>query len=134
MKIVVPVFALALLAISGCATSYRSYSSVTGGITETKLGPDLVRIVFHGNSSTSKERAQDFALLRAADLAIEAGFPYFTLQNEEANVLRDSSSGVAIAMPTAEILVQFTRERLTGVITYDAAFLAHSLREKYEVK
>jgi hypothetical protein len=133
VKIGILLFGSVLLALSGCATSYQPYNIVTGGLTETKLGPDLVRIVFHGNSSTSKERAQDFALLRAADLSLQAGFPYFTIQNEKSDVVRDSSGGLPV-MPTDEILVQFTKDKVSGVLTYDSEFLVHTLRVKYDIK
>jgi hypothetical protein len=55
--------------LSGC-TPYKS-NGIMGGYTDTQLAPDVFRIGFQGNGYTSTDRTQDFALLRAADLAIK---------------------------------------------------------------
>jgi hypothetical protein len=67
--------------LAGCATSYQS-TGFTGGYTETQLAPDAFRISFQGNGFTSSDRAQDFALLRAADVTLSHGFHYFGIVNE----------------------------------------------------
>jgi len=90
--------------------------------------------VFNGNSSTSKERAQDFALLRAAELALSAGFPFFTIQDSDNVINHSTSQGITIGMPRIEILVQFHAAKQPGLFTYDSAFLIHSLKTKYEIK
>jgi hypothetical protein len=63
--------------ILGCATPYQS-SGLTGGYKETKLAPDIARITVEGNGYTSRDRVQDFALLRASEMALQSGYPYFT--------------------------------------------------------
>jgi hypothetical protein len=74
-------FAFVSITCLGCATPYQPVG-FTGGFSETQLAPDLFRITFEGNGYTSTERAQDFALLRAADLCTEHGFKYFAIANE----------------------------------------------------
>lgn len=125
---------IALVALSACATAYQARDTLTGGYSETQLGPDLVRIVFNGNSSTSEERAQDFALLRAAELSLSAGFPFFTVQNTDKAMAHSTSQGMTIGMPRVEILVQFLAAKQAGAITYDSAFLVRTLKAKYEIK
>ena len=125
---------LTAIVLSACATAYQPKDTLTGGFTETQLAPDAYRIVFNGNSSTSKERAQDFALLRAAELALSAGFPFFTIQDSDNVINHSTSQGITIGMPRIEILVQFHAAKQPGLFTYDSAFLIHSLKTKYEIK
>ena len=120
---------------TGCASSYEPSSLLLpGGYSETKLGPDVVRIVFRGNSSTRPERAQDLALLRAADLSLQSGYPYFSVLEENSETRRSTSNDITTQMPKTGILVQFLKEKSTGQLTYDAAFLFRSLKEKYNIK
>ena len=63
---------------SGCATPYQS-SGFRGGFSETRLAPDVFRVSFRGNAYTSRERTQDFALLRAAEFTLEHGYAYLSV-------------------------------------------------------
>ncbi len=78
-----PIFLLviSLSLLAGCATPYQS-NSFLGGYSETQLAPDVFRIRFRGNAFTSMDRAQDFALLHAADLAQQHGYLYFAVVDE----------------------------------------------------
>lgn len=62
----------AVIAMGGCATAYQS-KGLSGGFSETDLGPTSFKIGFSGNGFTSAERASDFAMLRAADKSLEDG-------------------------------------------------------------
>jgi len=68
----------------GCSTPYKS-SGFMGGFSETQFAEDVYRVNFRGNGYTSAERTQDFAMLRAAELAEQNGFKYFAVINEEAS-------------------------------------------------
>lgn len=70
-----------ILVLSGCATRYHA-NGLTGGFSETLLAPDMYRVAFKGNGYTDPERAQDFALLRAAELTIQRGFTCFAVLDE----------------------------------------------------
>ena len=131
-----PLILLSAFFLAGCATSYESSNILTGGFSETMLGPDVARVVFRGNSSTSKERAQDLALLRAAELALKAGFPYFTVLEETNEARRSTPSGsdISISMPKTGILVQFLKEKSPGTLAFDCEFLMRTLKEKYKIK
>lgn len=80
-------FLIALISIfilSGCSTKYQQ-KSFTGGFSETQLSENSFIVHFKGNAFTSKEKATDFTLLRSAELAINNGFKYFTVINDEYN-------------------------------------------------
>jgi hypothetical protein len=70
--------ALVLLFGAGCATPYRPARGGKG-YEETRLAPDQFRVSFQGNGQTSSQQANDFALLRAAQLTLEHGFHYFAV-------------------------------------------------------
>lgn len=55
--------------LASCATSYQS-KGLTGYFSETKLAPDTVQIRFNGNGYTRRERTNDFAMLRAAEVCL----------------------------------------------------------------
>lgn len=69
-------------ALSGCATAYQS-DGFAGGFSETQLSENVYRVRFNGNSSTTTERASDFALLRSAELCLTTGYQYFVVFGEE---------------------------------------------------
>ena len=83
-RTLVEVLSMALLAsmVSACATPYQP-KGFSGGYSETRLAEDLFRVWFTGNGKTSKERVNDFGLLRSAELALENGFRYFVIVNSE---------------------------------------------------
>lgn len=133
-----------ILAVSGCATThslvvgspYQPYNrwNIAGGYSETRLAPDIVRVVFHGNSSTSEERAKDLALLRAADLSLQSGFPFFVVEKEETEVEKQTSDDLTIEMPKSEILVHFLKDKSQGDLVFDADYLVRTLKAKYMVE
>lgn len=73
-----------LVLFAGCATTYQQ-NGLTGGYSETQLDENLFNVTFKGNGYTSKERANDFTLLRCAELTIENGFKFFTIVTAQDN-------------------------------------------------
>lgn len=69
---------LSVIALVGCATTYQKQGA-TGGYSSTQLDTNVFQVSFKGNGFTSRERANDFALLRSAELALENGFKYFVI-------------------------------------------------------
>lgn len=80
--------------LMGCATGYQS-QGLTGGFTETQLDINVWKVNFVGNGYTSGERAEDFAMLRSAEIAIANGFTHFAFISSKNNI--ESSS---ITTPT----------------------------------
>lgn len=72
---------VAVVAVTSCATSYQP-SGAMGGFSDVQLAPDLFKIRFGGNAYTSPERAQDFAMLRAAEITLQNGCGYFAIVDE----------------------------------------------------
>jgi len=142
---------LLTLALGGCAsaTDYQS-AGADGGYSELQLAPDIFRVAFQGNIYTSQERVADMALLRASDLALAHGAPYFIVVNH----LRQSRNFPNVphaplpyashaywgpSTPTmlvqdhrAEMAIRLLREEPEpGVSAYSAQLLRAELRHKY---
>jgi len=148
--------------LSGCATSYQQ-KGFTGGYSETQLAPDVFRVNFQGNGYTSSERAQDFALLRAAELGLEKGFKYFALLDESSSskLSTFTTSGSAyttgsasvigntatysghttytpgqtylISKPHTGVLVRGFMSKPDDIYTFEVEFLQQSLKRKYNL-
>lgn len=135
--------------VSGCATAYHS-KGYTGGFSETVLSPDTFKINFSGNGFTSAERASDFAMLRAADKSLELGCSYFGIVNEADTASVGSvtfgsaswgrgglwgfSSTAPIVKPNSNLMVKCFKSRPPQGNTFDAHFIAQSIRTKYDIK
>jgi hypothetical protein len=152
-----------IIFITSCATPYQPYG-ITGGYKETPLAPDVVRISVEGNGYTSRDRVQDFALLRAAEIALQSGYPYFVVINER----NDTSTGsfttagssytsgsvygvgnsayysgtttyvpgqtITFQFPETGILVKFMKKKSKDALVFDANFLSTTLRQKYKIE
>jgi hypothetical protein len=75
-----------LAAISACmtATPYQPYQpeltvGVHGGYSDQQLAPNRYLVRFHGNELTSRDRVEGYMLYRAAELAIQKGYDWFTV-------------------------------------------------------
>lgn len=88
---------LAMIALTGCATGYKPQGFMSGGFEETELEPGYFRVTFKGNDSTSKERAADFALLRASDLMMQKGCSAFKVVSQT-----DNSRSSALFLPQTQ--------------------------------
>lgn len=64
--------------LAGCATAYQPMG-FSGGYTELQLSQDTYRVTVSGNGYTSTNRAEEIALLRAAELTLEKGFERFAV-------------------------------------------------------
>jgi len=147
---------LLALAIAGCAsaTAYRPVGT-DGGYSELQLAPDMFRVAFQGNVYTSQEQVADLALLRAAELSLAHGAPYFVVINQ----LRESRSFPSVPQvpipyatygytywgptgptPTvrdhrAELAIRLLREEPpSNVSAYSALLLRAELGQKYAVE
>jgi hypothetical protein len=103
--------------IVGCATGYTS-TGFTGGYSETQLAPDVFRVTFRGNGYTSAERVQDFALLRAADLALSNDYTYFGILGEANGGSQSSFTTPGQSYSSANVQVYGRSAFVTGQTTY----------------
>jgi hypothetical protein len=77
-----PVLSLAALALCACETAQpMTYQPEAGpqhvGFSEQRLEPGRYRIFFHGSKGAPPEMVADYALRRAADLAVAEGYDWF---------------------------------------------------------
>lgn len=151
---------ISVLLICACATGYQR-EGFTGGFSETQLDENVFRVIFKGNGYTQQDRANDFVLLRSADLALENGYKYFiiidsststqnstyttpTTYNTNANVYSSgnyaygtatttSTGGQTynISKPSSTNTIVCFKEKPEQGFSYNAAFIQKSLKRKY---
>ncbi|MCS1409234.1 MAG: hypothetical protein M2R45_02414 [Verrucomicrobia subdivision 3 bacterium] len=119
--------------LSGCATPYKP-SGFRGGYREIQLAPAVYRITFRGNQYTSSERAQDFAMLRAPELALQHGFTHFAIIDEQSSETAYIIDGVTTYKPKTGLLVQFFKAKPDGDFAFNAAFLQQSIKQTYGIE
>jgi len=155
------VFALVsafLFPLVGCGPTRYQARGATGGYSETRLAEDTFRVSFNGNGYTSSERAEDFALLRSAEIALAYDFPYFVVVDGRTSAAlssyqtptRSTSSSVlvgntiqttttttggqtyTVAKPSSSNTIILLRSKPEG-LSYEAIYVANALRAKYNL-
>jgi len=96
MKKLIYLFVIAML-VSGCATGYHKMG-YTGGFSETKIQDDIYKVRFSGNPKCEMGRAEDFVLLRSAEVTLENGYKYFVIVDEKSG----TKSGAYTTPATAQ--------------------------------
>lgn len=79
-KALLVVAGLAALGLAGCetATLYAPQTSPhSAGYADKQLAANRFRVSFHGNSATEREVVEDYLMRRAAEVTLQAGYPYF---------------------------------------------------------
>ena len=123
------------LLLSGCVTEYTP-SSGGDGYSETQLSPTSFQVTFRGNTKTTPERAYDFALLRAAELALANKCPHFVVisatagDNGTAGMMINSSF-IAKKKPEISLSVRIYSAKPSGD-SLEAAYVRKSIRAKYQ--
>jgi hypothetical protein len=77
-------FLLVTLLLAACSTPQASFYAPrdgSDGYAEEELGKGLFRVTFQGNHVTSRERAEDYALYRAAEMTLELGAERFAVHD-----------------------------------------------------
>ena len=113
--------------LAGCITPtpYQS-DGLRGGYTQTQFDKDVFMDYFAGNPYTNIERTFDFTMLRSAEVCLEHGYGYFTIETGNA---ASSFGGSA-----AGILIKAYSQKPEKVLSFDAAFLKRSVKEKYHLQ
>jgi hypothetical protein len=152
--------ALAAVALSACETAQPMvYAPAAGpqavGFAEQRLEPGRYRIFFQGAKGAPPEMVQDYALRRAADLAVAEGYDWFRVYGRSlqghgghgpyvgfgvggASFGRSSASGVGVssgfdlsgppAMTASLEVVMGKGPRPPGADVYDARGVQQSIR------
>lgn len=76
--------AAALLTACATATPYQAANtSGYSGYSQTQIESNRFNVSFSGNSLTDRETVETYLLFRAAEIAVENGFDYFTVVEKE---------------------------------------------------
>jgi hypothetical protein len=117
------ILSLLALVLGGCATPYAKVG-FAGGYEETRLGPDTYAVSFGSNSLSGPQRTADFAMLRAAELAIAHGYDTFSVENSQAT---ETVVPYVPSKPSQRIIVKL------GGGEFNARYIQRSVREKYHL-
>lgn len=76
---------LAALSLAACATMPTLYQPAAGpqavGYSDYRIEPGRYRITFRGGPGAPPEQVTDYALLRAADIALAEGYDWFRVSD-----------------------------------------------------
>jgi len=154
--------AAAALSLTACASAPTLYQPAQGpqavGYREYRIEPGRYRVTFQGGPGAPVQQVQDYALLRAADLAIAEGYDWFRVADRflegrsdrgprmslgvgSASYGRRSSVGVGVGVGSINLgpgpsvsttieVVMGRGERPRGTDTYDARALRRTLGER----
>jgi hypothetical protein len=86
--------------LAACAPPYQPVG-LMGGFNELPLGEDTFLVAFHWTRFTSQDRIMDFLLLRAAEVALDRGAPYFIVLEQSAELQTDLLRGTLAIRPAA---------------------------------
>jgi hypothetical protein len=122
--------------LTGCVTEYTP-SSGGDGYSETQLSPTSFQVTFRGNTKTTPERAYDFALLRATELALANKCPHLVVisatagDNGTAGMMINSSF-IAKKKPEVSLSIRIHAAKPAGE-SLEAAYVRKSIRAKYQM-
>ncbi|MGJ3495583.1 CC0125/CC1285 family lipoprotein [Piscirickettsia salmonis] len=163
MKNTLYIFIFLCLTLQGCATTYQS-KGYSGGYSETQLSENMFKVSFKGNAHTTKERAEDFALLRSAELTLKNGYKYFAIVGANTSISKSThttpttysttanaygSSGYTygnatttqyggytynISKPSTTNTIVCFKKRPKNTFTYNADFIFNSITKKYGIE
>ena len=159
-KVLVIHLAAFLWLLGGCSTSPNDYhpsKALLGGrgYKELDLQYGVYYIEYKGDEDTTPEKNEDYVLLRAAELAVENGYPYFMVRNHRTDMeteedetrdfyekdcvfdecdrlARDSYDTAALQIPISRVTIACFKEKPADV---DIEILdAHGVRTKIRRK
>ncbi len=126
------IFLVHLLFVTSCATSYHSRGILNTGFNDIRLGRDRFIITFRGNQYTAAEDVRKFALRRAAELALNNGYVFFTIVGEKdisrITQIQSSSKNVSLIYPGLEISIQCFQEKPEAFAVNAEEFIEYNLQ------
>ncbi len=143
-------FVLSLVVLlAGCATPYQS-QGLRGGLRVSQVDSDVFTISFTGNAYTQNQRAYDFVLLRAAELAIDHGMTHFSMMSNQMETRSTVASMPVYGYagggdygfqqrtytqhrPTAMLMVRIHNDE-TSEMALDANMVAANIRAQYGIE
>ena len=112
--------AAVLTSLGGCASNYAT-ATMTGGYSESQLGPDLWFVRYGGNGYTTEETVQSYWLHRCAELTLSKGYDGFRLVTPMTLTREDGAPGrpPILRVSTSDALSRYAETQkpsLTGQI------------------
>ncbi len=140
---------IALLMIVSCST--RTGTGYAGISRDIQLSTDIFRVSFLGNAFATDDQVEDFALLRAAELALTNGARYFVvlsstdksmdvISTTDSPEFIPSGNGLKLVnsisvnsrhRPGISLKIKTLAEKADGC--YDANFIINAVRTKYKI-
>jgi hypothetical protein len=76
---------LAALAVAGCEqpAAFVPRDGNSTGYTDARLGANRYRVTFTGNAATSRETVENYLMLRAAQVTLQAGYKWFVFDTRD---------------------------------------------------
>jgi hypothetical protein len=107
--------ALAALSLAACATAPTHFQPAAGrnavGFSEMRIEPGRYRVTFQGGPGAPAAQVQDYALLRAADLALAQGYDWFRVTDRMTRQNGYGGSSLSVGFGG----MSFGRHSATGV-------------------
>ena len=152
------IFLVLIISLTGCMDQYQKKEYSWGaGHSETQLDNNIFRVTYTGDEFTSEEAAIDFSLLRCAELTIENGYNYFSIMEKNSSVKTEvysvpatyqtynSGYGAATtytygggtyssSSPSSDNTIMMFKQKPSAGISYNAEFVANSIRNKYKMQ
>lgn len=140
--------ALFIFIIAGCSTgrTYHAFDSFWSlGYNDTRMGDDVWSVSYRGYEISQGE-ANDYALLRAAEVTAAAGYRYFTVVNEQNststtavgtfNAYQGTGSGFmsSTSYPEVRLSIKAFKAKPAEGAILDNQYLAPAIRQKYGLK
>src|SRR6266404_1039862 len=107
--------AFAALSLTACATEPTRFQPAAGpsavGFSEMRIEPGRFRVTFQGGPGAPPAQVEDYALLRAADLAVAEGYDWFRVTERMTRQNGYSGGSLSVGVGGAS----FGRHSATGV-------------------
>jgi len=148
---------LVAVLLGGCATGYQEKGH-SGGYSQTRLDKNVFKVNFKGNGYTSREKADDFAMMRAAELTLESGYQYFSIaessydprktsmsspvyattnvnsygNNSQSTTVLSGGETYDVSRPEITKLIICYSEKPNNILSFEAKYVLDSLKGKYK--
>ncbi|MEX0645970.1 MAG: hypothetical protein WD076_11715 [Parvularculaceae bacterium] len=109
MRLILAAAAAGMLAamLAACATAvgtaYAPADRKGYGYTETRIEGDRYRVSFAGDGATPQQAVEDYALLRAAELALENGYQWFRVIGKSVDAQEKGGVGIGAGVGTGSV-------------------------------